>query len=269
MKEYKFINYKGYTFACEITKSGKPGRLEKDLNTVIGIMDKGIENLTHTDKLALLNVYNVAYHESGKIEGIFSLDSSASNCTFCKQMREYADKHPEKKIVCKECYDAKQEKFKINALARHTLNLLIMETVDFSVDELATLSAYGLIRVNSSGDASNNQYACNMIKFAIAHSESNVTIWSKNTSAYRYACDTYGKPGNVTLIQSSLYIDKPCKLAKYFDYTFTVYMDENEIMKALAHGACECNGKKCKACGNKCYLKAWKKGSDIAELLRK
>lgn len=268
MKQYKHIEINGYTFPCEITKSGKAGKLEKDLIIVKEVFDKGIENISHADRIKLLTVYNVAYHESGKIEGIFSLDSSASNCSFCRQLREYAAKHPEKNIVCSKCYDIAQESYKINALARHTLNLMIMETVEFEIDELRMLSAYGLVRVNSSGDASNYTYAANMIKFAIAHADCRVAIWSKNTAVYVKACDTYGKPDNVVLIQSSMYIGKPCKLAKYFDYSFTVYVDTDAVENALANGACECNGKKCKACGYKCYYKAFGEKADIAELLR-
>ena len=82
------------------------------------------------------------------------------------------------------------------------------------------------------------------------------------------ACDDLGKPENVTLIQSSIYINKPTKLQKYFDYTFTVYATEEDLQKALSNGGCECNGKKCKECGWKCYKAAWPKGSNICELLR-
>lgn len=268
MKEYKFINYKGYIFACDVCKNGKPGKLEKDLNTVMAILDKGINNLTVYDRLALLRVYSVAYHESGKIEGIFSLDSSASNCSFCMAMREYAANHPEKDIVCRACYDIKQESYKANVAARHTLNLMIMESVEFTVDEMATLAGSGYVRVNSSGDASNYIYASNMIKYAIAHPHAKVAIWSKNTSVYIKACDEYGKPENVTMIQSCLYINKPVKPAKYFDYVFTVYSDSDAIEKALDAGASECNGKKCMACGFKCYTGAHI-NVNIAELLRK
>ena len=270
-KESKFswITYMGYSFPIEKTKSGKPGKLEKDLEIVKRIMDKGAENLTHVDRLQLLQVYNIAYHESGKIEGVFSLDSSATNCSFCVKMREYAAAHPEKNIICGSCYDFRQEQYKIQSLGRHTLNLLIMETVEFTVEELATLACYGIVRVNSSGDSSNDIYAANMIKFSIAHPHCNIAIWSKNTGSYIHACDKYGKPENVTLIQSSVYVDKATKPAKYFDHVFTVYFDKEKVAAALESGAAECNGKKCRECGYKCYLRGWKGSANIAELLRK
>ena len=268
-KEFKTVEFFGYQFPVEITKSGKPGKIEKDIAIVKSIFDKGLENITHNDRLILLSVYNIAYHESGKIEGIFSLDSSATNCSFCVKMREYAAKHPEKNIICGSCYDFRQEQYKLQALARHTLNMLIMETIEFTIEELATLAVYGLVRINSSGDSTNNIYAGNMIKFSISHPQCNIAIWSKNTGSYINACNQYGKPDNVTLIQSSVYVDKATKPAKYFDFVFTVYFNENKVNEAIAAGACECNGKKCRDCGYKCYLHGWSGSANIAELLRK
>lgn len=268
-KEFKTIQFAGFDFPVEITKSGKPGKMEKDLEIVKRIFDKGLENITHEDKLVLLTVYNVSYHETGKIEGIFSLDSTATNCSFCVKMREYAAKHPEKNIICGKCYDFKQEGYKLSTLARHTLNMLIMESVSFTVEELATIPVYGLVRVNSSGDSSGNVFSGNMIKFAIGHPQCKIAIWTKNTGSYIHACDEYGKPENVTMIQSSIYVDKATKPARYFDYVFTVYFDESKVKEALENGACECNGKKCKDCGYKCYVRGWKGSSNIAELLRK
>lgn len=268
MKNYKHINVIGYDIPCEITKTGKPGKIEKDALAIKAILEKGIENLTHADKLALLRIYNVAYHESGKIEEIFSLDSTASNCSFCKQMRKYAETHSD--CICAYCYDIGQEKYKIASLARHTLNLIIMANVEFTVEELQTLPGNGNVRVNSSGDAPNVTYAENMIKYALAHSFANVAIWSKNAFAYIKACKKYGKPGNVTMIYSSPFVNKIVPCPAYFDFVFCVFSDEKAIENALANGAGECNGKKCKECGFKCYNKAWKNSGKavVAEILR-
>ena len=261
--------FNGKIFVIEKPENGGLALIEKDILTVEEIFSKGIENLTSADRMMLLNIYNVAYHTDGKIEDIFSFDSSATNCEFCAKMREYAAKHPELGIVCGECYDYKQEKYRYGTLNRHTLNLVIMETVSFSVEELKFLSVFGLGRVNSSGDSSGNIYAENMIKLCFAHPLVDFAIWSKNTKTYIRACDIYGKPKNCIMIQSSPFINKVVKLAKYFDYTFTVFSDAEKIKEALANGACECNGKKCKACGFKCYKGLWPIGSDIAEFLRK
>ena len=56
----------------------------------------------------------------------------------------------------------------------------------------------------------------------------------------------------------------------YFNFVFVVYLTKESIENALKDKKCgECNGKKCRECGYKCYLNGWKYGQDIAELLRK
>lgn len=269
VKTIHTIEKLGYTFTVE-RRDGKPGKFEKELEKAAAILEKPADKITAADHIALLNIYNVAYHDGGKIAGISSLDSSATNCGLCQRLRTIAAARPELNLICGGCYDYSQEhSFKgRNVLNRHTLNMIIMSTVDFSVDELRILPASALNRVNSSGDAPNDIYAANMIKYAIAHDYARVTIWTKNVPAYIRACDTYGKPANVILIQSSCMIGKPAKLAKYFDYVFTVYKDADAVKKALAAGACECNGKKCMNCGYKCYFGTWENGANIAELLR-
>ena len=267
-KEYKTIQRCGYTFTVEILKNGKPGKIEKDLMLIAPIIEKaqaGAE-LTTAERLTLIRVYNVSYHDSGKIAGIFSLDSTATNCSFCEKMRELAKINPD--MVCAHCYDKEQESYRSSVLNRHTLNMLIMATVEFTVDELALIPVYGLVRINSSGDAPNDIYAANMVKFAIAHKDCRVSAWTKNALAYIRACNKYGKPGNMILIFSSYCVNKAMRLPKYFDYVFTVYSDADAVAAALAGGACECNGKKCADCGYKCYTGAWTAGANIAELLR-
>lgn len=243
----------------------KPGKFEKDLETVKNIFDKGIDNLTSVDRMALLAVYRPSYHESGKIEGVTSFDSTATNCEFCRMMREANKDNPA--CICNYCYDFAQEQYKIQALNRHTLNMLIMSTVEFTVEELATLPATGIIRIDSSGDTPNLIYARNMIKICYAFPHSHVGYWAKNASPVISACDDLGKPSNLILVQSSVLIGRSAKKAKYFDYVFTVYPDKDMTLEAMANGAAECNGKKCRDCGYKCYF-GTHDSENIAELLR-
>ena len=266
MKQYRTITIKGHNIPCEILESGKLGKIEKDAIEIKSILEK--EEITTADRFTLLRLYNVAYHESGKIEEIFSLDSSAHSCAFCEKMREYAKTHSD--CICGYCYDWKQEQYKIASLARHTLNMIIMSEVEFGVEELAMLPGSGDVRVNSSGDATNETYAGNMIKYAIAHPFANVTAWSKNAIAYIKACKKYGKPENLTLIYSSPFLNKIVPLPMFFDLLFVVFTSEEEVKKAIETGAGECNGKKCKDCGKKCYNKAWMNSGVkvIAEIVR-
>lgn len=247
----------------------KTANFEKDLFTVARILAKDNDQITDFERFTLLGIYHESMHKTGKIEDIMSFDSSATNCEFCDAMRKAAKNNPDH--ICGYCYDFAQEhSFKgVNVLNRHSLNMIIIASVEFSVEELRTLNVSYINRINSSGDVPNIIYAKNMINLCFAFPVVNFGFWAKNTAAVIAACDELGKPGNVKLIQSSYIIGKPAKLAKYFDVVFTVYATKESVEKALATGAKECNGKKCKTCGFKCYLKnGWQPGDNVAEYLR-
>lgn len=236
----------------------------RDLAKAREIIEKG--TISHDDKMVLLSIYRCSWHDSGKIEGILSLDSSCHGCTFCQKMMELAKQHSD--IICGYCYDNKQENRWQAVEDRHGLNLMIMSSVDFSVEELKTLQNTHIVRINSSGDIENAIHAGNMIKYAIAFPAAHVTLWAKNDEAVQEAFSKYGKPKNLIYIASSVRINHRRALPKNADYTFTVY-DEDHIQEAIDSGSMPCNGKKCKDCGFHCYLGTWPIGSDIAELLRK
>lgn len=240
-------------------------KFENDKAIVERILAK--QGINHDDRLTLLSIYNVSYHDSGKIEGMYSCDSSCNNCTFCQKVRENGKDNPA--LICNYCYDDAQEKRWVNVKNRHGLNLLIMSSVRFTVDELGTLKIENLLRENSSGDIENDIMAENYINIGYSHPTVDIGLFAKNVSPVIRATDKLGKPENMKYIQSSMLIGVPAKRAKYFDYVFTVYATEEELQKALSDGACECNGKKCRECGYKCYVKnGWAIGSNIAEYLR-
>lgn len=267
MNENKTVIIRGkeYTFVS----NEKTAKFEADVSAVAALLAKSNEELTACERFELLRIYRPAFHKSGKIEDVMSFDSSATSCAFCEAMRAAAAKNP--LHICGYCYDYQQEhSFKgVNVLNRHTLNMVIMSEVEFTVDELRLLSVAYINRVNSSGDVPNVTYAKNMIKLCYAFPSVRFGFWAKNTAAVVAACDELGKPENVKLIQSSPIIGQAVKLAKWFDVVFVVYLTKEDTENAIACGAKECNGKKCKACGFKCYLESgWQHGDVVAEYLR-
>lgn len=240
------------------------GKFEIEKEIVETILKK--KALSPGDRRTLLRIYNVSYHDSGKIEGLFSCDSSCHGCTFCQRMMEAGKQNPD--IICNYCYDCKLENRWKNVLNRHGLNMRIMSSVDFSIEELSILPINGMCRINSSGDIENDTHARNMVRLAYAFPDIRFALWAKNVPAVEAAFDESGKPRNMKFIQSSPVIGARMILNKYADNTFTVYR-KDQIEQALATGSMECNGRKCKDCGFKCYkANGWKKGTDIAEVLR-
>ena len=254
MNENRIIEIKGKNY--KYIHNEKTAKFEKELFEVKAIIEK--EELTTADKYRLLAIYRPSYHETGKIEGVTSYDSTATNCEFCELMRKAAEQ--QKLHICGYCYDYAQEHgFKgVNVLNRHTLNMIIMSCVEFEIEELKVLNASYINRVNSSGDVPNVTYARNMIKLGYAFSSLRFAFWAKNTFAVKQACKELGKPKNMILVQSSCIIGYVPKLEEYFDFVFVVFLTKEAIEEALKSKKCgECNGKKCKACGYKCYTGAW------------
>lgn len=245
-------------------------KFTREEKTILDILSHGTENLTPSERMMALRILQTPYHESGKIEGCHSCDSSAHGCDFCARMRKLAETDP--RIICGYCYDWALEEERSNVGPRHTLNLLILKTIEFTEAELASLPIGGILRGNSAGDTDNLTQALNQLKMAATHPYTDCALWAKNTAPISQAVDIYGKPENMRLIQSSPIIGTPATLARNFDCTFTVYPTKETTLAAIHVGANPCNGRKCVKCNYSCYRSeakgGWKKGTNIAEYLR-
>lgn len=224
---------------------------------------------TQEDRLVMLAIMQVPFHDSGKIEGLQSYDSSASHCKFCHSMMEAAKTNPS--IICGHCYDKKQEEYRTNVKKRHGLQLELISTIPFSVKELSILPIYTVFfRFNSSGEIENVIQCVNYIRIGYAFPMIQFRPWSKNKAIVREAIRQEGKPQNMRFIYSVPFIDGKCDiLPEGFDYSFVVASTEEKVQEYLAAGAMECNGKMCKDCGYMCYrVDGWAIGSVIVEKLR-
>lgn len=253
-------------------------KFERDMEIMRPIFEKleaGLE-VSDAERMIAASLILASYHDTGKIEGIVSIDSSAAGCEFCNLMREIAAKmkaNGNDKHICGRCYAIKGRfRFK-NVKNRHELNMAILSEIEFKPGDFKGMALYGLVRINSDGDIRNLTHARNIIRIMNDNPIARFGWWTKNIKDVKEAVKELGKPSNCILIASSYLIGKPIKLPEYFDYTFTVYETEEDVEIAITNGASECNGKKCKDCGFHCYVGVenggWKPGSNIAELVRK
>lgn len=256
--------------ATEKRLAAMRANLEKLEKRAYAILAKG-DDMTAADRLELLNIVNVAFHDSGKIEGIYSVDSSAS-CEFCQKMIAAAVDNV--LMICGACYAA-ADAWKEAAWRRHKLNALILSTVLFTVDELATLPIGLMCRYNEDGDTINIIMARNYLRNAAAHPTTNFGYWFKNAPAVAAGLNAEGYntrdelPANVRFIHSSALIGFPANPMWFDDAVFTVYPDDETTAAAIVSGAHECNGRRCRACGFTCYLMERRpEPLHIAELLR-
>lgn len=255
-------------------KSGIPA-FRKSFDHVIAILNEaadeaeknGYNEMPLKYQAALCREYHIAYHETGKITGCYSFDSSATGCNFCKAMRSSGDKD----CICSECYDHIQEHdYKGSfVLPRHWLNMMIMSVYEFCDEALLSIPGLpftGIIRFNSSGDIQNYFMAANYTRIAMLLNRCICALWAKNVYAVEAAFANIGKPSNMRFIQSVCKINGvPEYISPYADNIFTVYRKDH-ILEAL-RSASECNGKACRECGYKCYYGLHDR-FNIAELLR-
>ena len=235
------------------------------------ILDKG-DDMTTEDRRELLGLVNVAYHDSGKIEGCYSVDGCAA-CDFCQKMISAAANNI--LIICGACYAA-ADSWKEAAWRRHKLNARILSSVLFTAEELKALNIPGeRCRFNEDGDTINETHARNLLRITFTRPNCDFGYWFKNRPAVEAGLHAEGihtreqLPKNVRFIHSSLLIGFPVEPAWFDDATFTVYPDAETTAAAIQAGAHECNGKRCRACGYFCYLhKRQAAAVNIAEVLR-
>ena len=231
------------------------------------------EELTPTERQQLLSCVNIAFHNPpSKIEGIFSIDSCAA-CDFCQRMMKAAENND--LMICGACYAAR-DAWKEAAWRHHKLNMRILSSVLFSIDELKGLSIDGLLcRMNEDGDTVNQTMGQNYLRIFAGHPETHFSYFYKNAPSVEAALHAEGihtrdaLPENVRFIHSSALIGFPCASLWFDDARFTVYPDGETTAAAIAAGAFECNGRKCRDCGFNCYLmQRHETVIDIAEVLR-
>lgn len=238
------------------------------------ILAKG-DAMTAADRRELLGLVNVAYHkDKSKIEGLFSIDGSAA-CGFCQRMRKAAEDNI--LLICGGCYAA-ADVWKEAAWRRHKLNARILSSVLFTVDELnwLALPQRAQVRINEDGDTVNETHGRNIIRIFRAFPACAFGYWYKNVPAVDAALKAEGitkredRPQNVRFVQSSLFIGFAARPVWFTDCVFTVYPDAETTAEAVAAGAWECNGRRCRACGFHCYRPELNGGNVvfIAEVLR-
>lgn len=229
--------------------------------------------MTAEDRAALLSLVNVAYHEGGKIDGVYSVDSTAA-CEFCARMRAAAEENA--LIICGSCYAA-ADAYKEAAWRTHKLNALILSTVLFTRDELLALNIPGpRCRFNEDGDTVNITMGRNYLRIAAGRPGVHFGYWYKNRPAVEAALKAEGYrtraqlPENVRFGHSSVLIGIPAEATWFDDFVFTVYPDAETTAAAIAAGAHECNGRKCRACDYTCYMMARRPDAplQVAEILR-
>lgn len=230
--------------SAQKTKANQQERLQL-VRTLITEANNG----NQVARLSLIKSLNmaIAYHKSGKIEGLHSLDTACSNNNFCPRMQASEDPS----CICKYCYTKSMWE---SAKFAHHITGEILSGIELTPEEANLIAIPSLLfRFNSDGELINYTHARNLIRIAATHPATTFSLWTKRPGIINPIIIEEHKPQNLICGVSSPAINTPFRERwTWCDFIFTVYTPEG-MRLALARGEHECNGKKCMDCNFYCY----------------
>jgi hypothetical protein len=152
---------------------------------------------------------------NGKMEGMWSLNTSPSINPFCLKMRKG------KNTICKSCYSHISEaRFKLSKAAwinnYHVLSEVVLKDRDIPLFNL------NIFRLQAHGDLVNRIHYKNLIKIVEANPQSMFAMWSKNLPVI-YKGGMIKLPNLIYVYSTPQLNEKYPTKPKGFDKVFTVY----------------------------------------------
>ena len=180
---------------------------------------------------------------SGKMHDIPSISTSCLLNTNCQRYRQI------KGSICEKCFAHNTVK-RYSGLSKNlktnyhllTESVLPLDLLPKFVKELSPI-----VRFESFGDLQNEIQLENYANICKLSPNVRFALWTKNPAIIKKTFDRIGKPENLVVIQSSLFINDPVYTAnEYIDKVFTVYDKEGQKNVTVNCGARDCMG--CQRC---------------------
>lgn len=184
---------------------------------------------------------------SGKLEGFHSLNTDSIDNKFCRAFSSH------KNSICSKCYSRKQlGSYRKNSRPSFLENGRILSERLLEDREIPYI-ADKVFRFHSHGELINDIHFQNLVKICQLNPGTTFTLWTKVPQVVIEVLDEIGKPENLILILSDMYLDRVGALPpvpRYFDKTFSVWTE-----KGAENGDITINcKKKCRDC-MLCYQK--------------
>lgn len=206
---------------------------------------------------------HISDNMTGKMLNVCSVGTACTVNPYCQTRMKRGD------AVCIKCFaDRALHGFKganMRACLESNYKLLTEQVLD--LDLLPRFKkVVDIVRIESFGDVGNATHAINYINMVKLNPHVTFTAWTKNDNFWRQAFDRVGKPENLIMVFSSLYLNKPQvpkTSIKYFDHNFTVY--DKETADFYGPEFINCGARSCDAC-RRCYTKGTE--FSVRELLK-
>ena len=175
---------------------------------------------------------------TGKMEGIFSINTPSSENPFCAMMAKTD-------TICKSCYAIRYESFRTKLIPAFKRNMKVLLDKDYKPERLN----FKIMRLHSFGELFGYIHFVSFVKLAMVNKDTTFTLWTKRKSIIQEYIRKGGViPSNLFLVFSNPIIDKEVKHApKGFDKVFNVF-----TKKGAENVSINCGNKKCLEC-RLCY----------------
>ena len=186
----------------------------------------------------------ITENHTGKMKGMVS-------CSTCRDCNKRCMRNASiKGSICEKCYAERMMKMYAELKKHLEENFHILTSRVLDESELPRFNN-SFVRIESFGDVANEIHAINYIRMINVNPYVHFGWWTKNCDLLKDPIAELGKPKNVQIVRSSLFLNK--KVKPYYDFvdkTFTVY-DKEYIRKNNIN--INCGGRKCFEC-LRCYL---------------
>lgn len=191
---------------------------------------------------------NVSTQMTGKMGGIDTLSTPCWVNEKCKWRKRSC-----KGSVCQHCFASRIE-YRDNLKRNLEGNYSILSS-ELLTEEDARVIRFNtfLGRFEAFGDIGSEVHARNYIRIARANPQTRFAVWTKNIYLWIKALRIEGKPENLSVVDSSLYLNKPAiddAIREYVDHVFTVYTED--YRKEHPELEINCGERHCAAC-QRCY----------------
>jgi len=173
---------------------------------------------------------HITKHETNKLEGFLSINTSVLNNDFCGKMR-LTDS------VCKKCYAANMEKRYLNLHNAISKNDTLLSSSLLTTRQLPIFNARA-VRLHSLGELINDIHFANFCAISAHNPDTLFVLWTKRKAIINEYLKSHDKPVNLSLVYSSPKVDKIARLPKHFDKVFTAH-NKKTIADINCHGKCK------------------------------
>lgn len=195
------------------------------------------------EKNTMVDIYISTKH-TGKTAGLLSFSTSCKDNERCRKNAQIPGS------VCAKCYANRYLSYRKTLREAVGKNEILKEKL-FEINDFPIVNA-AYFRIEVFGDVENVTQARNYLRFIKRNPQTFFGWWTKNCDILAKAIAKEGKPGNVKIIRSSLFLNKPARNKYDFvDAVFTVY-DKKTIAEKEVD--INCGGRSCMTCG-RCYRK--------------